>query len=108
MYKANVLFQSINRLPQSNIRPLCDLALDVAFNCNLSQLKFNSFVMFAVCSLLFSIVLLFPVLEARMVASRKKHRGNSDMGDRDENTYSYDEIDLVVNSDEPCRTLEKL
>ena len=65
--------------------------------------------MLAVCSLLFSIVLLFSVLEARMVASRKKLRGNSDMGDRDENTYSYDdEIDLVVNSDELCRTLEKL
>ena len=63
--------------------------------------------MFAVCSLLFSIVLLFSVLEARMVASRKKRRGNSDMGDRDENTYSYDEIDLVVNSDELCRSLEK-
>ena len=64
--------------------------------------------MFAVCSLLFSIVLLFSVLEARMVASRKKLRGNSDMGYRDENTYSDDEIDLVVNSDELCRTLEKL
>ena len=63
--------------------------------------------MFAVCSLLFSIVLLFSELEA-MAASRKKLRGNSDMGDRDENTYSYDEIDLVVNSDELCRTLEKL
>ena len=64
--------------------------------------------MFAVCSLLLSIVLLFSELEAKMVASRKKLRGNSDMGDRDENTYSYDEIDLVVNSDELCRTLEKL
>ena len=64
--------------------------------------------MFAVCSLLLSIVLLFSELEARMVASRKKLRGNSDMGDRDENTYSYDEIDLMVNSDELCRTLEKL
>ena len=64
--------------------------------------------MFAVCSLLFSIVLLFSVLEARMVASRKKRRGSSDMGDRDENTYSDDEIDLVVNSNELCRTLEKL
>ena len=64
--------------------------------------------MFAVCSLLFSIVLLFSELEAKMAASRKKLRGNSDMGDRDENTYSYDEIDLVVNSNELCRTLEKL
>ena len=64
--------------------------------------------MFAVCSLLFSIVLLFSVLEARMVASRKKLRGNSDMGDRDQDRYSHDDIDLVVNSDELCRTLEKL
>ena len=71
-------------------------------------LKFNSFVMFSVCLLLFSIVLLFSVLKARMAASRKKLRGNSDMEDIDENTYSDDEIDLVVNSDEPCRTLEKL
>ena len=38
-------------------------------------MKFNSFVMFAVCSLLFSIVLLFPVLEARIAASRKKLGG---------------------------------
>ena len=56
--------------------------------------------MFAVCSLLFSIALLFSVLEARMVASRKRLWGSSDMGDRDENTYSDDEIDLVVNSAE--------
>ena len=64
--------------------------------------------MFAVCSLLFSIILLFSVRDARMVASRKKLRGSSDMGDRDENTYSDDEIDLVVNSNELCQTLEKL
>ena len=82
------------------MRPLCDLALDVEFNCNFSRLKFNSFVTFAVCLVLFSIVLLFSVLKARIAASRKKLRGDSDMGDRDENTYSDDEIDLVVNSDE--------
>ena len=82
------------------MRRVCDLALDVAFICNFSRLKFNSFVMCAVCLLLFSIVLLLSVLEARMAASRKKLRGNSGMGDRDENTYSNDEIDLVVNSDE--------
>ena len=35
-----------------------------------------------------------------MASSGKKLRGNSDMRDRDENTYSDDEIDLVVNSDE--------
>ena len=64
--------------------------------------------MFAVCVLLFSIVLLFSVLKARMAASRKKRRGNSDMGDRDENMYNDEEIDLVVNSDKLCRTLEKL
>ena len=82
------------------MRPVGDLALDVAFNCNFSRLTFNSVVMFAVCLLLFSIVLLFSVRKTRMTALRKKLRGNSDMGDRDENTYNDGEIDLVVNSDE--------
>ena len=71
------------------MRPLCDLALDVAFNCNFSRLKFNSFVMFAVCLLFLSIVLLFSVPKAWIAASRKKLRENSDMGDRDENRRKH-------------------
>ena len=48
--------------------------------------------MFAVCLLLFS------VLKARMPASRKKLGGNSDMGDRDENTYSDNENDELLKN----------
>ena len=82
--------------------------------------------MFAPCSLLFAIVPLFSILEARMAAfnlkrseiyrsdsydepietsiEERRSGEDSDIGERDENTYSDADIDLEVDSDEVLKS----